>query len=143
VKIAIAADHGGVDLKVALHGWLRAAGHEVTDLGTNDASSVDYPDYAHRAANLIEQNLVERAILVCGTGVGMAMSANRHRGVRAVNCSDVFTARMSREHNDANILSLGARVVGVGLAQEIVFAFLNGMFEAGRHVGRVAKIEAP
>lgn len=141
MKIVLAADHGGVEMKDQLTSWLRESGHEVHDIGTHGGASVDYPDYAHKVAAMLGAGAAERAILVCGTGVGMAISANRHRGVRAVNCTDTFTARMSREHNDANVLALGARVVGIGLARDIVSAFLSGAFEGGRHSARVAKIE--
>lgn len=144
MRLAIASDHGGYLLKGKLVEQLRAAGHEVEDLGTNSAESTDYPDYAHEIARGVAGGRWPRAILVCGSGVGMAIAANRHAGVRAVNCSDTYTARLSREHNDANVLTLGERVVGPGLAWDIVRAFLDGTFEGGeRHTRRVAKIEAP
>lgn len=144
MRLAIASDHGGYLLKGKLVEQLRAAGHEVDDLGTNSAESTDYPDYAHEVARGVAGGTWARAILVCGSGVGMAIAANRHAGVRAVNCSDTYTARLSREHNDANVLALGERVVGPGLAWDIVRAFLEGTFEGGeRHTRRVAKIEAP
>ncbi|MDH5493017.1 MAG: ribose 5-phosphate isomerase B, partial [Myxococcales bacterium] len=116
-------------------------GREVTDLGTMDAASVDYPDYAHRLARAIASASHERGILICGTGIGMSMAANRHAGVRAALCGDVFSARMTRLHNDANVLCLGARVVGVGLALEILQTFVRTEFEGGRHARRTAKIE--
>jgi ribose 5-phosphate isomerase B len=141
MKIALACDHGGFSLKELLKLSLREAGHEVEDLGTSSSARVDYPDYAHEAARRIVAGAATRAILVCGTGVGMAIAANRHAGVRAVNCSDVFTARMSRSHNDANILCLGERVVGPGLAREIVEVWLAEVFEGARHVNRLEKIE--
>jgi ribose 5-phosphate isomerase B len=140
MKIAIGADHAGVTLKDDLAAWLRERGHEVVDHGTAGASSVDYPDFADRVSRAILGGEAERGLLVCGTGVGMAIAANRHRGIRAVNCSDVFTAKMSRGHNDANVLAIGARVVGAGLARELVEAFLGQAFEGGRHAGRVAKL---
>ncbi len=141
MKIVAAADHAGYELKNQLVALLREQGHEVEDLGTNENASVDYPDYAHRVADKIVSGAAERGLLVCGTGVGMAITANRHPGVRAVVASDVFTARMSRSHNDANVLALGSRVVGAGLAREILSAWLNGDYEGGRHDHRVKKIE--
>jgi ribose 5-phosphate isomerase B len=143
MKILVAADHGGFELKNLLAERMRKAGHDVRDLGTQTAASVDYPDYAHEAARLLSQQAAERAVLVCGSGVGMAIAANRHAYVRAVNCTDTFTARMSRAHNDANVLCLGARVLGVGLAGDIVDAWLAAEFEGERHVKRVQKIEFP
>lgn len=143
MKLVLAADHGGFELKNQLAAALTAAGHEVTDLGTNEPASVDYPDYAHRAAKAILDGTHERGILVCGSGVGMSLAANRHPGIRAVVCSDTYTARLSREHNDANILALGQRVVGPGLAKDIVDAWLGAKFEGGRHSKRVEKIELP
>jgi ribose 5-phosphate isomerase B len=141
VKVVLAADHGGFDLKNQLAEKLRSEGYDLIDLGTHGPGSVDYPDYAHQAAEVLKSGSAERAILVCGTGVGMAIAANRHAGIRAVNCSDTFTARMSRAHNDSNVLSLGARVVGFGLAADIALAWLTGEFEGERHVARVKKIE--
>jgi len=141
MKLVAAADHAGYELKDQLVKHLREQGHEVDDLGTNDGASVDYPDYAHRLAEAIAEGRAERGLLVCGTGVGMAIAANRQKGVRAVNPSDVFTAKMSRSHNDANVLALGARVVGAGLAKEIVDAWLAAPYEGGRHQNRVNKIE--
>ncbi len=141
MKIVAAADHGGYQLKDQLVAWLREQGHEVEDLGTNADASVDYPDYAHRVAQMLLEKTAERGLLVCGTGVGMAIAANRHAGIRAVNPSDVFTAKMSRAHNDANVLSLGARVIGSGVAREILAAWIAEPWEAGRHAKRVAMIE--
>lgn len=141
MRVAIAADHAGVELKSELVEWLEARSVSVEDLGPNSTESVDYPDFAHRVAQRVASAEVDRGILVCGTGVGMAMSANRHPGVRAVNTTDLLTARMSRAHNDANVLCLGARVIGPGLAQELCAAFLDGEFEGDRHRRRVAKIE--
>lgn len=143
MKIVMAADHGGFELKNQLVARLRAQGHDIRDLGTQTAASVDYPDYAHQAAKVLLDGEAERAVLVCGTGVGMAIAANRHNGVRAVNCSDTFTARMSRGHNDANVLCLGARVVGFGLACDILDAWVSAPFEGERHIQRVQKIEVP
>lgn len=141
LRVVVAADHAGVALKDAVATQLRDAGHEVTDLGTNSAASVDYPDFAHRVADELLNGRAALGVLVCGSGVGMSIAANRHRGVRAVVCSEPFSARMARLHNDANVLCLGARVVGVGLASDIVSAFFGATFEGGRHAARVAKIE--
>lgn len=139
--IAIASDHAGFALKEELEAALVARSVAVDDLGTHDTSSTDYPDYAHRLADGVATGKWERGILVCGTGVGMAISANRHKGVRAVVCSEPYSARLSREHNDSNVLCIGARVVGVGMALEILDAWLGASFEGGRHASRVAKIE--
>ena len=142
MRIALGADHGGVDLKAEIAAALREQGHAVEDLGAEGASSVDYPDFAHAVASRVASGEAERGILVCGTGQGMAMAANKHPGVRAGVVSDAFSARMIRAHNDAQILCLGARVVRPGLALTIVAAFLEQDFEGGRHERRVAKIEA-
>jgi ribose 5-phosphate isomerase B len=143
MKIIAAADHGGFNLKNLLVERLRKAGHDVTDIGTQSAESTDYPDYAHKVATAVAEGQAERGLLVCGSGVGMAIAANRHKGVRAVNCSDTFTARFSRMHNDANILTLGERVLGPGLAADIVDLWIATPFsrDESRHAARVAKIE--
>lgn len=141
MKIALGADHAGYRLKNQIAGWLQRDGREVQNLGTDSEHSVDYPDYARAVAQLVASGEVDRGILVCGTGVGMAMTANKVAGARAVNCTEHYTAAMSRAHNDANILCLGARVIGPGLAEELVKTFLESAFEGGRHSHRVAKIE--
>ena len=139
----MAADHGGFNLKNILVERLKKAGHEVTDIGTQSSESTDYPDYAHKVASAVAEGTAERGLLVCGSGVGMAIAANRHKGVRAVNCSDTFTARYSRMHNDANVLTLGERVVGPGLAADILDLWISTAFskDESRHAARVAKIE--
>jgi ribose 5-phosphate isomerase B len=142
-RVAVGCDHAGLRLKADLLEALRERGVEVDDVGTHDAASCDYPDYGHAVARRVELGQSELGLLVCGTGVGMAMAANRHPGVRAVVCSDTFSARMAREHNHANVLCVGERVVGPGLAREILFAFLDARFEGGRHERRVGKIERP
>lgn len=139
--ILLAADHAGVDLKEHLLRMLQAAGHPCRDLGTDGPGSVDYPDFAHRLAAAVAAGEAERGILVCGTGIGMGMSANRHAGVRAAVCQDAYTAEMTRRHNDANVLCIGSRVVGSGVAEQIVRTFLDTAFEGGRHQRRVDKIE--
>lgn len=140
-RIALGADHAGFSLKTELAEKLREAGHDVQDLGTYDTSSADYPQFAHAVASAILEGRSELGILVCGTGVGMSMAANRNRRIRAVVCSETFSARMARAHNDANVLCIGARVVGAGLGWEIVETFLGTSFEGGRHRRRVDMIE--
>ena len=139
--IVIASDHAGVDVKVAVIDQLRAAGRAVEDLGTTSTESVDYPDFAHRVSRCVADRTAERGILICGTGICMSMSANRHPRVRAAVCQDAFTAEMARRHNDANVLCLGARVLGPGVIEQIVELFLTTEFDGGRHQRRVAKIE--
>lgn len=144
MRLAIASDHGGVRLKAELATNLAKEGHEVVDLGTQGDASVDYPDYAHEAARGLLAAKWDRVVLVCGTGVGMAISANRHAGIRAVNCTDTYTARLSRSHNDANVLCLGERVLGTGLAWDIVMAWLAEPASMDpRHARRREKIEPP
>jgi ribose 5-phosphate isomerase B len=142
-KLVIASDHGGVRLKGELVVLLRERKDlEVDDLGTHGTEAVDYPDYAHRVAKGVKDGTWTRGILVCGTGVGMAISANRHEGVRAVVCSDTYSARLSRDHNDTNVLCIGERVVGPGLAWDIVQAWLDAPASTNeRHVRRREKIE--
>jgi ribose 5-phosphate isomerase B len=140
--IVIAADHAGVELKSMLVDLTREAGYEVLDFGPNDTMSVDYPDFAHRVAAAVANGEAERGILICGTGIGMSMTANRHRGVRAALCHDAFTAEMARRHNDANVLCLGARVTGFGVAEQMMRIFLEASFEGGRHQRRVDLIES-
>jgi ribose 5-phosphate isomerase B len=141
LRIALASDHGGYDMKVELADALRGAGVAVVDLGPRDAASVDYPDFAHALCAELLGGAADLGILICGTGLGMSMAANRHRGIRAALCTDPYMARMAREHNDANVLCLGGRVVGPALAWEIVRAFLDGRFAGDRHARRIAKID--
>jgi len=140
---AVASDHAGIELRRVLCEAIERRGLEVRDLGTHTTESCDYPDYAHALAAAIERGEVEQGLLVCGTGVGMSLAANRHPGVRAVVCSEVLSARMSRKHNNANVLCLGARVIGQDTALDILDTFLSTDFEGGRHTGRVAKINLP
>lgn len=139
--IFFGADHGGFALKDALLAVAKGRGFETTDFGTNSADSVDYPDFGHAVAKSVLETPGSLGVLVCGTGQGICMSANRHPGIRAALCSDTFSAQMSRMHNNANILCMGARVLGVGLAVDILNAFLAAEFEGGRHERRVGKIE--
>lgn len=138
MKIIVAADHGGFELKDQLIATIENLGHTVEDLGCNSNQSVDYPDYAAKAVKALKEN-GDRAILVCGTGIGMSIAANRDRTVRAALCHDEYTAEMSREHNDANILCLGARVLAEDLAHNIVTKWLTTEFAAGRHLQRITK----
>ncbi|HXA70983.1 MAG TPA: ribose 5-phosphate isomerase B [Stellaceae bacterium] len=138
--IAIAADHAGYDLKALLVPELKSLGFEVLDLGTDSGDSVDYPDFADALARAIERGQAKRGVLVCGTGLGIAIAANRHRWVRAGVCHDATTARLARQHNDANVLALGARVVGSEVAKDCLRAFLATEFDGGRHARRVAKL---
>lgn len=137
MKVAIGCDHGGIDLKKNIIAVLRELGHEVEDQGSNSSDSVDYPNYAKLVTTLVKEGVCERGILICGTGIGMSMAANRIPGIRAALCHEMFSARMSREHNDANILCLGARVTGPGLAQEIVRIWMTSDFSGGRHQRRI------
>ena len=139
--ILIASDHAAFDLKQHVVAFLKEMHHEVDDLGVNGTESVDYPDFAHRLAEGVLRGDGVQGILICGTGLGMSMSANRHPGIRAALCHDAYTAAMARKHNDANVLCLGARVLGTGVAEQIVRVFLSTPFEGGRHQRRVDKIE--
>lgn len=141
IRLALACDHGGYALKNELRGMLAEEDVSIDDLGTDSTASVDYPDYAHALCRKILAGEADLGLLVCGTGLGMSMAANRHRGIRAAVCTDPFTARMAREHNDANVLCLGGRVVGPSLAWEIVRAFLDGRFAGDRHARRIGKID--
>ena len=139
-KIAIASDHGGFDLKEGIIAVLLNAGWEVDDLGHLNGDSVDYPDYGIKLAEAVAEKRVERGIVICGTGIGMSIVVNRFPGIRGTLCSDVYTAKLCREHNDSNILIMGGRVIGKGLAAEIVNIWLNTPFEGGRHQRRLDKI---
>ena len=142
MRIAIGADHAGYDLKVHLVNILTGLDHTVIDLGTDGHESVDYPGYCAGVARAVARGDAERGIVLGGSGQGEQLSANKVRGVRAALCNELYTARMARAHNDANVLSIGARVVGTGLAEEIVALFLDTPFEGGRHARRVAQIIA-
>jgi len=142
MRIAMASDHAGFALKEALKSTLSAQGHEVVDFGTHDTASVDYPDFAGPAAQAVASGKCTQGIFCCGTGLGVMLTANKVHGVRAVVCHDCYSARMSREHNDANVLCLGGRIDGLGLAQEIVRVWLKASFQGDRHARRVGKIMA-
>ena len=139
-KIALASDHGGFDLKESVIVHLLNTGWEVDDLGPHSGDSVDYPDYGIKLAEAVAEKRVQRGIVICGTGIGMSIVVNRYPGIRGTLCSDLFTAKLCREHNDSNILIMGGRVIGKGLAAEIVNTWLNTPFEGGRHQRRLDKI---
>ena len=141
MKWIVGADHAGLELKRHLVDVLRGLGDEVDDVGTHTGDSVDYPDFAVIVARRVAAG-EGRGLLVCGTGLGMSYAANRHPGVRAALCTNEYLARMARAHNDANVLAMGARVVGVGLAEEIVAVFLDTPFDGGRHARRVDMLMA-
>lgn len=138
--VVIAADHGGFALKSELVPELLALAYEVVDLGTESLEAVDYPDFAEALARIIEEGRAARGVLICGTGIGMSIAANRHRQIRAALCHDGLTARLARQHNDANVLVLGGRLLGPELAKDCVRAFFATPFDGGRHARRVAKL---
>lgn len=142
MKIAIACDHGALNLKAAVIGYLKNNGYEYVDFGTHTADSCDYPDYALPAAEAVARGECDRGIVVCSTGIGVSIVANKVRGVRCAHCHDTYCAEYTRRHNDANMLAMGEKVVGVGYALEIVEKFLTTEFEGGRHERRVGKITA-
>jgi ribose 5-phosphate isomerase B len=142
MKIAIGCDHAGFAIKNVIIEHITKKGYEVVDVGTNSADSCHYPIYAHALCQKIQSGECELGILICGTGIGMSMAANKHKGIRAACCSDTFSARLTREHNDANVLCFGERVVGAGLAADLVDAFLGAEYiNGGNHVTRVKMIE--
>ncbi len=138
--VAVASDHAGYALKELLAACLRAWGHEVLDLGTDGETSVDYPDFGNALGEAIEAGRASVGVAVCGTGIGISIAVNRHKGVRAAVCHDVTSARLSREHNDANVLALGSRLIGRQVAEDSLKAFLETAFAGGRHARRVAKL---
>lgn len=142
MKFYIATDHAGVDLKDYTVELLKEKGHEVIDLGPFDKERVDYPDYAVKVAQSVLADSDSQGILICGSGIGMSMAANRFHGIRAALCHDAYTAQVARGHNDANILCFGERIVGKGVAESIIDSWLASSFEGGRHAGRVEKIES-
>ena len=144
MTIAIAADHGGVELKKLVSSALAAKGHKVVDFGTDSTESCDYPDFGTNAAFAVADGKADACVLICRSGIGMSIAANKHKGIRAALCGDTYSAKMTRQHNDANVLCMGARVIGSCLAQDIVDSFLDNGFEGGRHavrVGMIADIE--
>ena len=142
MKVAVACDHGGFPLKAKVIEFIRQAGHEVLDLGTHSASPVDYPDYAQAVGEAIQQGKADRVVLLCGSGVGACVAANKMRGVRAGMCHDTYSARQGVEHDDMNVLTLGARIIGPALIPELVDAFLKAEFtREERYVRRLKKVK--
>ncbi|MGI6150229.1 MAG: ribose 5-phosphate isomerase B [Firmicutes bacterium] len=141
MRIAIGSDHGGFQAKAEIIRFLQQEQHAVDDFGTHSAESCDYPDIAHKVAEAVAAGTYDCGILICGTGIGVSIAANKVPGIRAALCNDTYSARMARAHNNSNVLCMGARVLGVGLMEDIVRAYLAGEFEGGRHQRRVDKIE--
>lgn len=141
MKIAIGSDHAGFYLKKDLIKYLEEKNIEVKDMGPFDDNRVDYPDYGHAVGHEVIDNKMDFGIVICGSGIGISISANKVKGIRAALCSEPYSARLARRHNDANVLAMGARLIGHDMALEIVDAFLNEKFESGRHINRVNKIE--
>ena len=142
MKISMGCDHGGYALKEDVKAWLTEQGHEVTDCGCYDTASCDYPDFGEAAARAVSEGKCDKGIVICTTGIGISMSANKVKGVRCALCSEPFSAEMTRRHNDANVLAMGAGCVGPLMARQIVTAFLSTEFEGGRHQRRVDKMMA-
>lgn len=142
MKIAVACDHGGLELKAAVLKYLAEHGHEARDFGTCTADSCDYPDFALPAAEAVASGACDRGILICSTGIGISIAANKVKGIRCAHCHDTYSAKYTRLHNDANMLAFGQKIIGEGLMLEIVDVFLNTGFEGGRHQRRLDKISA-
>lgn len=140
MKIVLACDHGGYELKEAIKEHLQKKNYDINDIGVYDTSSVDYPDLGKRAAEMVASKEVDRGIIVCGTGIGISIAANKVKGIRCALCTNEFMAKMSRMHNNANMLALGERVIGKGLALDMVDIWLSTEFEGGRHENRVNKL---
>jgi ribose 5-phosphate isomerase B len=142
-RIAIASDHAAVALKAELVAWLNESGHKVTDLGPEGIESVDYPDYGYKLAEEIAAGRADRGIALCGSGIGISIAANRHPACRCALVSEPLSARLAREHNDANVIAMGARLIGIEMAKACIETFLTGSFLAGRHERRVEKLSHP
>jgi ribose 5-phosphate isomerase B len=142
MKIAVGSDHAGYAAKEHLKFWLVERGHEAIDLGTHGTASVDYPDFASRVGQAVVAGDAALGLLVCGSGIGMSIAANKIVGIRAAHCTDCYQARVARQHNDANVLCLGARVSGLGVMEDTLESFLGHSFEGGRHATRVEKIQS-
>ena len=140
MKIAIASDHGGYDYKQELIPYIESLGHQVLDLGCHGPASVDYPDYGIPCAQAVARGEADRGVVICGTGIGISISANKVPGIRCALCTDPVMARLTREHNDANMLAMGGRIIGIELAKGIVQVFLSTEFSGGRHKTRIDKI---
>lgn len=143
MRVAIAADHAAVPLKTVLVAWLEQAGHDVLDLGTNSSASVDYPDYGFAVAEALADGRAERGVALCGSGIGIAIAANRHPACRCAQVSEPLSARLARTHNDANAIAMGARLIGETMAIACLEAFLATEFEGGRHQHRVDMLSSP
>lgn len=143
MRIAIASDHAAFDLKARVREWLIEEGHEVADLGTDSPDSVDYPDYGYKLADVVADGTAERGVALCGSGIGISISVNRNPGVRCALVSEPLSAALAREHNDANVIALGARLVGIDMAKACIEAFLGTDFGGGRHQRRVDKLTNP
>ncbi len=141
--IAIGSDHAGYALKSKVSTWLKDAGYEVLDCGTNGTDSVDYPDFGAAVADAVAEGRAEKGVIVCGSGIGISIAANRNPGARAANCTSGLMARLARQHNDANILALGERLIGEEVARDCLNEFLNTPFEGGRHQRRIDKMSSP
>ena len=141
MKFYIACDHAGYNIKDSVIEILKKYGNDVVDLGTNSNERVDYPDFAHKLSRAVLDDEGSNGLLICGTGIGMSLAANKHKGIRATLCHDAYTAKMAKAHNDANVLCFGERVVGLGVAESIIQAWCETDFEGGRHANRVKKIE--
>lgn len=143
MRIAIASDHAAFDLKVALAEWLRLEGHDVDDLGPFDDGRVDYPDYGYKLAQAIASGAAERGVALCGSGIGISIAVNRNPACRCARVDDPLSAQLSREHNDANVIAMGARLIGIDMAKACVSTFLTADFSGGRHGPRVEKLTHP
>ncbi len=143
LSIAIASDHAGFELKAMLAEWLRTQGHRVADLGPDDTASVDYPDYGYKLAEALADGSATFGIAICGSGIGISIAVNRHPAARCARVSESLSARLSREHNDANVIALGARLIGVDAAKDAVATFISTPFAGDRHAARVAKLSNP
>lgn len=141
MKIVVVSDHAGYELKEGVKEYLESLQHEVIDCGAYSKDSVDYPDFADIAAKKIIEGGAERGIFICGTGIGISIAANRHKGIRAALCSDIYSTRLSRQHNDSNVLAMGANIVALPLAKEMINVWLSESFEGGRHERRVCKLD--
>ena len=143
MRIAIASDHAALEMKAALVDWLQEAGHDVTDLGPMTADSVDYPDFGYKLADEVASGRAARGVALCGSGIGISVAVNRHPACRCALVSEGLSARLAREHNDANVIAMGARLVGIEIAKDCLDVFLNTEFGGDRHQRRVDKLSAP
>jgi ribose 5-phosphate isomerase B len=143
MRVAIASDHAALEMKAALVGWLQEAGHEVSDLGPMTGDSVDYPDYGYKLAEAVASGRAERGVALCGSGIGISIAVNRNPACRCALVSEGLSARLSREHNDANVIAMGARLVGIEIAKDCLDVFLKTPFGGDRHQRRVDKLSAP